>query len=199
MKSRKLSLIIIFAAVSLVLNPFMSGLAIPSFFPGLYFQFWEIPVVAALLIIGLKYAVLIALLDAAVLLVFYPGPGSFNAPLFNCLALLSTLLGVYLAHRLFIRKESKGKENPKRKQIILSTALGMLFRLVIMVPAVYLGYRLYSEIFLGITFSDVLIIGFLPILALYDATVVLYTVPVAHLMERIVKKNLKIDSETKSV
>ena len=199
MNSRKLSLIIVFAATSLVLNPFVSGLAVPSFFPGLYFQFWEIVVVAALLIIGLKYAVLIAFLDAAVLLAFYPGRGSFNAPLFNCLAVLSTLLGVYLAHKLFIRTESKEKEIPKRKQIIFSTALGMLFRLVIMVPAVYFGYRFYSEMFLGITVSDVLIIGFLPILAVYDAMVVLYTVPAAHLIESIVKKNLKTESVPKSV
>jgi riboflavin transporter FmnP len=198
MNSKKLALITIFAAVSLVLNPFLSGLVIPSFFPGLYFQFWEIPVVAALLILGLNYAVLIALLDTAVLIVFYPGPG-FNAPLFNCLALLSTILGVYMAHKLFIRTESKKKEISKRKQIILSTSLGMIFREVIMIPAVYLGYRFLSEIFLGITYSDALIISLLPVLALYDATVVLYTVPTAYLIEKIVKKNLRIDSVTKSI
>jgi len=78
--SKKISLIIVLAATSLVLNPRFSGLVIPSFFPGLWFQFWEIPVVAALLLVDLKSAVLISLLDTAVLWVFYSGPG-FNSPI----------------------------------------------------------------------------------------------------------------------
>ena len=58
MKTKKIALIIVLAAVSLVLNPRLSGLAIPSFFPGLWFYFWEIPILIALFLLSLKYSIL---------------------------------------------------------------------------------------------------------------------------------------------
>ena len=192
MDSKKISLIIVLAAVSLVLNPRFSGFTVPSFFPGLWFQFWEIPVIAALLIMDLKSAVLISLLDTAVLWVLYTGPG-FNAPLFNFLALISTIIGVYLAPKLLSKTASKEIEIPKRKQMIFSTALGMLFRVLVMVPAVYLGTIFLRPILLGTTVPDAVIIGFLPTIALYDAVVALYTIPLSYLVCNIIIKNLKFD------
>lgn len=112
---------------------------------------------------------------------------------FNFFAVVSTMVGVYLAQKLFFKKASKEKENPKRNQIIFSTTSGILFRVLVMVPAVYLGYRYLTPIVLGTTVSDSVIIGFLPIIALYDATVVLYTVPLGYLICKIIMKNLKMN------
>ena len=101
MNTKEVALTIVLAGVSLVLNPRLSGLAIPSFFPGLWLYFWEIPILIALFLLGLKYAISIAFGNGFVLILFW-GPG-FNNPLLNLLSALSTVFGVYFARKLIIR------------------------------------------------------------------------------------------------
>jgi len=68
MNTKVLAMAIAFTAVTVVLNPRFSGIAIPFFLtPGLWFQIWEIPVFAAFLILGLKASVLISILNTIVL------------------------------------------------------------------------------------------------------------------------------------
>ena len=177
MKTKKIALIIVLAAVSLVLNPRLSGLAIPSFFPGLWFYFWEIPILIALFLLSLKYSILIALLNGSVLILFW-GPG-FNNPLLNLLSALSTVFGVYFAHKLLIKNDFMEEQILRPKEIFVSTAFTMLLRLAIMLPAVFF----YAGLFLP---SEVLI-SLLPFLTLYDIIIVAYTVPIAYLIQKRIK------------
>jgi hypothetical protein len=179
MKTKEVALMIALAGVSLVLNPRLSGLAIPSFFPGLWFYFWEIPILIALFLLGLKYAVSIAVGNGFVLILFW-GPG-FNNPLLNLLSALCTVFGVYFARKLLGRNYFQERGISRSKEVIFCTVFTMLLRLAIMTPAVvfYAGFFILGEV----------IIMLLPFLVIYDITIVAYTVPLAYLIEKRVKKN----------
>ena len=179
MNTKEVALTIVLAGVSLVLNPRLSGLAIPSFFPGLWFYFWEIPILIALFLLGLKYAISIAFGNGFVLILFW-GPG-FNNPLLNLLSALSTVFGVYFARKLIIRNYFNEKGISRSKEVIVCTAFTMLLRLAIMMPAVlfYAGFFILYEV----------IIMLIPFLIIYDIIIVAYTVPLAYLIEKRVEKN----------
>ena len=47
LNTRTIALIVALTAVTVILNPRFSGIAIPSFVPSLWFQIWEIAIVTA--------------------------------------------------------------------------------------------------------------------------------------------------------
>lgn len=188
MNTKVLAIAIAFTAVTVVLNPRFSGIAIPSFLtPGLWFQIWEIPVFAAFLILGLKASVLISILNTVVLQAVSPGV-PFNVPLVNLIAVLNTLPGIYLAHKLTIRRETCRYSNPELREILFSTAFGVLFRVATMIPVICA-----IAIFFG---TAPIILPRLSLIAVYDAIVVLYSVPLGYLVAKAVNKHLKLEIET---
>jgi hypothetical protein len=184
--TKEIALVIAFSAVTVVLNPRFSGIAIPSFVPTLWFQLWEIAVVAAFFLLGIKSAVVVALLNAVVLLAVSPGT-AFNEPTTNLLAILSTLVGVYAAHRLLDLKCSVEKPIPRRKMVLFSTALGIISRLAIMLPYLYIVASLLIQ------YS--VIITILPLIALYDLIVALYTIPLGYIIASAVNRYVKLNSK----
>jgi len=183
--TKEIALVIAFSAVTVVLNPRFSGIAIPSFVPTLWFQLWEIAVVAAFFLLGIKSAVVVAILNTLVLLAISPGT-AFNEPTTNLLAILSTLVGVYAAYKLLDLKSSGETPIPRQKIILFSTALGIISRLAIMLPYLYIVAS-----FFGIS----LIIAILPLFAIYDLIVALYTVPLGYLIASAVNRYVKLTSK----
>ena len=190
MKSKGIAVIIVFTAIALSLHPTLSGLAVPSFSPGRYFQFWEIPIFIALLLLGLKYAITIAVLDNVAVMVIFSG-GSVTS-WFNIIPLLSTLLGVYLVHRIFSRRDSKKEMPSKLKEIIFAVPSGYLFRLLIGGPAYYLMLRYLMLM------PDPVIFTKLILNSIHDAILVSYSVPTSYLMAGIIRKKLGIGKKTTS-
>jgi len=172
------------ASVSIILTPWISGFAIPSFVPVLWFQFWEIPVFVALFLIGLKSAVMISFIDAVFLLSFYPGAG-FNDPVANLGALLSTLVGVYLIYRSLQKNKIKGKQITEKRVIVETTAVGIIFRVGVMVPLLYVSLTV-TQLIPAALIPLALIKG-----AAYDAIYVLYTVPIGYLIGTVTKKSIR--------
>ena len=185
MNSRVIALIIAFAAVTVVLNPRFSGIAIPSFLPSLWFQIWEIAIVTAFFLLGMKSAVVIALLNTAVLQAVSPG-APYGQPLANLVGVLSTLLGVYVAYKLSERTSLQETTLPRRKLVLSSTTLGLTCRLLIMMPFLYA-----VALFLGM--STVIIM--FPLFVLYDLIVALYTVPLGYLVATVVNKSVKLNAK----
>jgi hypothetical protein len=184
MKSRAIALIIIFVTIVISLYPTFSGLAIPSFALGRYFQFWEIPIFAALLLFGLKYAVTIAALDTvAIMILFRSGPFT---NWFNIIPFMGTMLGVYVVQRIISRRESKKEMPSKRKEIIYSVASGILFRYLIGFPAFYLVLKYLAQL------PDSAIFAFTILNAIHDAILVSYSIPASYLIAEIIRKNLRI-------
>jgi riboflavin transporter FmnP len=110
MKTKILAATIVFAALTVALNPAISGIGIPApYAPYLIYGLWEIPIVAAFLLISATSGVAISLVNATVLFALFPG--SLPAgPFYNLIAIFSMLLGLYLARR-FTKPESKQQQN----------------------------------------------------------------------------------------
>jgi riboflavin transporter FmnP len=190
MKSKGIAIIIVFTAITLSLHPTLSGLAVPSFSPGRYFQFWEIPIFIALLLLGLKYAVTIAVLDNVAVMVIFSGGGVTSW--FNIIPLLSTLLGVYFVHRIFSRRDSKKEVPSKLKETIFAVPSGYLFRLLIGGPAYYFMLRYLMLMPDPVIFTKIILNS------IHDAILVSYSVPTSYLMAGIIRKKLGIGKKTTS-
>ncbi len=195
MDTKKLTIIIVFAAVTVALNPALTGIAIPApYAPFLIYQIWEIPIVAAFALINLRSAVAIALMNMIILLAIFPG-ALITGPLYNLLATLSMLLGIYIAHKLLTRKKTTvedAKSTLKKQTIIIiaATALGVIFRTGLMTVVNYTVLRYEPPI--GYAMPETAILAAIPLIALFNATLALYTVPLGHIVANAVKKNLKL-------
>ena len=184
MNTKELALLIALTAVTVVLSPRVSGIAIPYVIvPALWFQIWEIVIVASFFLIGFKRAIAISILNTIVLQALYPGT-PFNQPIANLVAVLGTLLGVYVASTLIRRKTFKGKSISKKKNVALYTAFGIIFRLAIMLPFLY-------SVALILGMSAVIVM--FPFFAIYDLIVAFYAVPLGYLVYSLVKKRFALE------
>jgi len=194
MNTKALALTIVFAAVTIVLNPTFTGIAFAApYAMFLFYQIWEIPIVAAFILGGLKSGVTISILNTAVLLAVFPG-ASPTGPFYNLAAVLSMLLGIYLAYKLVASKQRA--ENPtfrySTKIIAFSTTLGIIFRVGVMSIVNYVFLRFPPPV--GYSYTEAAIIPFLPVVGFFNATLALYTIPTGLLIANVIKSNLKLQN-----
>jgi riboflavin transporter FmnP len=199
MNTKKLALIAIFTALTIVLGQIIK-IPFPAL-PFLYFQLWEIPILVAFLVIGPIAGIFISLFNAVVLFAIFPGELPAG-PLYNLIAILSMMAGVYIVE-LIVKQLAKRKQTSqnaleyKPKWISASTAMGIVIRVIAMaimwyflIPAPYpFGYGSF-----GITIP--MTIAMIPLGALFNAIVALYTIPTAYLIANVIKRSLKFDTTT---
>ena len=194
MNTKVITITIVLAAVTVVLNPALSGIGVPApYAPYLIYQIWEIPIVAAFLLLGVKYGLSISVLNAAVLLAIFPG-AMLMGPLYNLIAIVSMLLGVYLIQRIHnhgIAENKKGESFLKHetKLVSLSTIVGIVLRITVMVVVNYAVLRFPPPV--GYSMPEGAILATLPLIGIFNATLALYTIPIGHVIANAVKKNLK--------
>jgi len=180
MNTRRLTLIIIFVALTVALN--VAGPKIPApYAPFLIYQIWEIPIVVAFLVMGPKVGVAVTVINSLVLFAVFQGSLP-TGPFYNLIAVLAMLLGIYLPYRLATRNyQSENLGNFLQQHLklisISSTALGILLRIVITTPTNYVALQLPYPFGFGLNSSGA--IALLPLIAVFNATVALYTIPVA--------------------
>jgi riboflavin transporter FmnP len=194
LNTKKLALTIVFAALTVALNPAFTKLAFPApYAPFLFYQIWEIPIVAAFILISPRSAVSISAINAVILLAVFPG-ALITGPLYNLLAVLSMLLGVYIAHKLLNRRnanEETHKSSLKNQSILIAvaTTLGIIFRTGVMSVVNYTVLRYPAP--LGYSMPELAILATLPLIGLFNATLTLYTVPFGQIIANTIKKNIK--------
>ncbi len=198
MNTKKLTLSIVFAALAIALNPDFTHLAVAApFAQGLIYQIWEIPIVVALLVVGFAASALISILNTAVLFAVFQGILP-TGPAYNLAASLSMQLGIFIAYLLakrFIKLSNIecGKEYSPR-WIAVSTAFGITFRVVFMSILLYFALpQPYPIGFQSFGFDRALTNAYLPFAAFFNATLALYTIPIAYIIARTIKKSLRID------
>ena len=190
MNTKTLAASIVFAALTVALNPAISGIGVPApYAPFLIYGLWEIPIVAAFLLISPASGILISLLNAAVVFAFFPGALP-TGPLYNLIAIFSMLIGVYIGRRFFTREAVQ--EKAVLKIAAASTVLGMALRIAVMTVVNYTTLRQGYPI--GFGMDELAILAFLPLAALFNGTTVLYTVPVGEFIASVVKSRLKLKS-----
>jgi len=184
MNTKKIALTIVFAALTVALNPGISGVGVPApYLPFLIYGLWEIPIVVAFLLIGPKSGAAIMIFNAFALLALFPG-ALLMGPFYNLAAIATMLSGVYIAQKLSTTGALKVKHIAL--VVTLATAIGIVFRIITMSLVNYATLPLEPPFGFGSPVSYV--VGILPLVALFNGTVVLYTVPIAYAIVKTVKK-----------
>lgn len=124
MDSRAIAAIIVFSALALVLN--LSPIKIPApYAPFLIYQIWEIPIVAAFLLYGPKVGIGVSFVNTLALLAIFQGELP-TGPLYNLAAVLSMLLGIYMAQRATLTFRDKFVKNGYSTETAAFLMLSML-------------------------------------------------------------------------
>lgn len=181
LNTKAIALTAVFTAIAIVLTP----VAVPAgYLQGFFYRFWEIPLVAAFLLLGPKIGVTVTLLRTLAELTLFPSPAGILAPLFALLSTLAMLLGIYLGG-MFLKHKAQVDEKYGVRSVGFYTAFGTLFRTIC---APFVSYVIF-RFFVG--FSDVQVIALMPIFAVFALTLSLYTIPVGYLLAKVVSRSLK--------
>ncbi len=178
--TKTLALIVIFVALAIALNVYGPKIPYP-FAPFLFFQLWEIPIVVAFLLIGPKTGVAVSVLNTLILFAVFPGELP-SGPIYNLVAVLAMMIGIYLPYRLATRGcKSENLSTYLRKHVALltfsATALGAIMRVVVMTAVNY--FALQQPFPIGFELNEMAVLAFLPLGALFNAILAAYTVPIA--------------------
>jgi len=180
MNTKKLTLIIVFVALAVALN--VAGPKVPApYAPFLYYQLWEIPIVLAFLSIGPKVGVAVTVINTLILFAVF-NPGANAGPFYNLIAVLSMLLGIYIPYKLATYGcKTENLSNYFKQHLkmisISATALGITFRVLVTTAVNY--FTLQQPYPIGFSYTQQGALVFLPLSALFNATVALYTIPIA--------------------
>jgi riboflavin transporter FmnP len=190
MNTKAFAMSITFSVVAMVLNPAVTGIKIPSpFLTGLYYQVWDIPIIVAFLLLGFRYGVFAGVLNSFFLFAVFPGPSQPLYGLSNVLAQFSMMIGIYLAKKVVVRAVPTGKLISKIRLVTVSTVLGMLVRLPIMLAVMFAILRYMTGL------SEPVTLALLHVQVIYILVISAYTIPVAFIIARAVNKNLKVGNQ----
>jgi len=184
MDTKTVAVVTTFAALTIVFN--LSPLKFPApYAPYLKYQIWEIPIVAAFLLYGVTVGFSIALINTAILFAVYPGELP-TGPLYNLAAVISMLFGMLIAKMLTQRNPSKSRET---LFAVSSTTLGILLRAGIMTIVNWTFLRFQPPVGYGMPEGAILIA--LPLIAIFNTTLALYTIPSGHIVAKAVSLGIK--------
>ena len=194
MNTKTLALSIIFTALTLAIN--LAGPKIPApYAPFLIYQLWEIPIVFTFLALGLLAGLITAGINTLILLVYFPGFLPFG-PLYNLFAVLAMMLGVFVPYLISTRGCKKENLSIFLRQhikiiTISATALGIIFRVAVTSATNY--FLLQQAPPVGLSYPADAALAFLPLSILFNATVALYTIPIAIAITVAVSSKIKIN------
>ena len=184
MNPRTLTIIAVFAAVAIVLS--LSPLKFPApYATFLKYQLWEIAIVTAFLLYGVKVGISISFINTLVLFAFFPGDLP-TGPIYNFIAVLSMLLGIYIVQKSVGNRFSRGRE---AILTALSTASGIVTRVTVMSIVNWIVLPLSTPFGYSLPLEE--LPAMLSIVALFNATIVLYTIPVGYIIARAVGLSTK--------
>jgi riboflavin transporter FmnP len=197
LNTKKLTLTIVFAALAIALNPTFTHISVN--FPlaqGLIYQIWEIPIVIAFLIISPITGIAVSLVNTAVLFAIFPGILP-TGPAYNLAATLSMQIGIFAA--VIVGKRFSCKNNPNSNVLSsvkwagVATGLGILTRVTLMSILLYFALPQPAPIgFASFGFDQTTTNAYLPFAAFFNATLALYTIPLAWLIAYRVQKVLQL-------
>jgi len=184
MNTKTLATIATFTALTMVLN--LSPIKFPApYMPFLKYQIWEIPIVAAFLLFGSVIGITIAIMNTAVLLVVYPGDLP-TGPFYNLVAIISMLLGMMVI-KIFIKRNPTQHKEPTL--ITAYTVLGIVFRVFTMTVVNWVFLRFPPPV--GYSIPEESIHLYMPFIALFNATLALYTIPLGYVVAKATKTAVK--------
>lgn len=182
MKTRDLAATAIFSALAIVLN---FSFRIPDPFASyLIYQVWEIPILAAFFLFGYRVLFFVTGVNLVILFLFFQG-SSILGPVYWLVAWLSMMAGVGLIKALLDRHALRNVAIAAA----LYTAFGVAFRTVAMVLVDYSVLRFPPP--LGFSMPELAILGAVPVIAFFNATLALYTIPISYSIAQVVARNVR--------
>ena len=189
MDAKKIAFISLFVALVILL-----GQLTVSIRP-MVFYFCEIPVVVALLLYGFKTGFSVAAIGIFAQALIFPKSIGIFFPIWNLVAMSTTLLAIALIQWIITRKTSNGSQTKKSRVncVILFVVATLGIRLTVMPFVNFFIYKYVFPIVLGVTYADVTLMTWtVPILLIFDVILVLYTVPTSYMIAKRVNKDLKM-------
>jgi len=181
-RSRRLSLIALFTALAVVLN---LAIAVPApYEPFLFYEVWEVPILLAVLMLGLWDGTTVAALNTLLLEAYRPGALPV-APLYNLVAQLSMFAGV-----LPVDRYARGRGWGARRLVPAATGAGAALRTGVMsvVNAVILPLPYPVGFGSGLfPITPAAVPGLLVPIGAFNFTIALYTVPLAYSLAKAVE------------
>ena len=184
MNSKTLTIIAVFTALSIVLSLSPLKFSAP-YAPFLKYQLWEIAIVTAFLLYGVKVGISISFINTLVLFAFFPGDLP-TGPIYNLIAVLSMLLGIYIVQKVAGKRFSRGRETILTS---LSTAFGIIMRVTVMSIVNWTVLQYPPPFGYSIPLQE--LPSMLSVIALFNATIVLYTIPISYIIARAVGLSTK--------
>jgi len=183
MNSKTIATIAVLAALTVVLN---LSVKVPApYAPFLIYQLWEIPIVVAFLLYGLRVGGAISIINTLLLLAVFPGELP-TGPFYNLAAVWSMLLGIYLIQKFVGEHVSRGRETIL---VASSTVLGIIVRVGVMTIVNWTLLRYPPPI--GFSIPVEALTAMLPVIGVFNATLALYTIPVGYFLARAVSFGTK--------
>src|SRR2546426_12311495 len=182
-KSRRLSLEALLTALAVILNLTIS---VPApYLTYLTYEVWEVPIVLALLMLGLRSGVTVAVLNSIVLELVKP-QALPTGPLYNLAAIVAMFVGILAAQRV-----AKRRGWGVATLFAVSTSLGVITRTSIMTVVNAIALPLAYPIGFGVPVSQVP--ALLSLIGFFNFTVALYTIPLAYSMQRAIAARYKLN------
>ena len=182
MKTRDLALGVVFSALTIALN-FTVRIPAP-YAPYLIYQIWEIPLVAAFFLFGTQTFLFATGINTVVLLIFFPGSLPLG-PIYNMAAVVSMMTGAGLIKILLDRHPLKNLAI----EASLYTSFGIVTRVAAMTLVNYVVQRYPSPV--GFSLPESAILVALPLIAVFNATLALYTIPIGYSLAKTVAEVIK--------
>lgn len=182
MKTRELALGVVFSALAIVLN-FLIRIPDPLA-PFLIYQIWEIPILTAFFLFGATTLFFVTFVNLVVLFIFFQG-SSILGPVYWLIAWLSMIAGVGLIKILLDRRSVKNVAITAA----LYTAFGVTFRTVVMILVNYSVLRFPPPV--GFSYPEPVILGLVPALAFFNATLALYTIPISYSLAKTLARTVR--------
>jgi len=172
-RSQRVSLIAMFTALAVILN---FALAVPVPYAAfLSYEVWEVPILVAVILMGLWSGLTIAALNTLVLELH---PGALpTGPVYNLVAELSMILGVVVARRI-----ARGADWGPTMTWVSVTLAGAGLRTAVM--TVVNAAVLPQPYPLGFSLPASLVPSYLVPIGFFNFTLTLYTVPLAYSIAR---------------
>jgi riboflavin transporter FmnP len=171
MNTKDLAVVAVFSALAIVLN-FLVRIPDP-FASFLFYQIWEIPILTAFFLFGVTTMLRVTCVNLVALFIFFQG-ASILGPVYWLIAWLSMMAGIGLVKVLLDRRSVKNVVI----MAALYTAFGVAFRTVAMIIVNYSVLRFPPPV--GFSYPEPVILGLVPALAFFNATLALYTIPISY-------------------
>ena len=184
MNSKTLAIIAVFSALSIILTLSPLKFAFPLL-PFLKYQFWEIAIVTAFLLYGTKVGISISSINTLVLFVFFPGDLP-TGPIYNFIAVLSMLTGIYIVQKVVGNRFCRGRE---LTLTALSTGAGVVTRAVVMSIVNWTVLPLSTPF--GYSIAPAALPELFALVAFFNATIVFYTIPLSYIIAKAVATGTK--------